>query len=56
MSRCSRVWGITPSSAATTSRKKSTVATPATICLTNLSWPGTSMKARTPPSGRGMKT
>src|SRR4028119_2023486 len=49
-SRCSRVWGMTPSSAATTSRKASTPVAPETMFLTNRSWPGTSTRlARLPP-------
>ena len=41
--RCSRVCGITPSSAATTKSARSTVHTPVTIFLTNRSCPGTSI-------------
>ena len=44
MARCSRVWGMTPSSAATTKRARSTELTPATAFLTKRSWPGTSMR------------
>ena len=44
ISKCSRVWGITPSSAATTSRATSTAETPAIIFFTNFSWPGTSIR------------
>ena len=45
ISRCSRVCGITPSSAATTSMARSTVLTPAAMVRTNFSCPGTSMMA-----------
>ena len=44
MSRCSRVWAATPSSAAMTSMAASRLAAPATIVRTSRSWPGTSMK------------
>ena len=40
--RCSTVWGMMPSSAATTSRATSTPVAPATIWRTKRSWPGTS--------------
>src|SRR3954453_530882 len=46
--RCSRVCGITPSSAATASRKRSTPVAPATMVLTRRSWPGTSTTETTP--------
>ena len=42
MSRCSRVWGMTPSSAATTSITRSRPPAPATMLLMKRSWPGTS--------------
>ncbi len=42
MSRCSLVWGITPSSAAITKMTASIPVAPATIVLTKFSWPGTS--------------
>ena len=47
--RCSRVCGITPSSAATTSRKRSMPVAPATIVRTKRSWPGTSTTDRRRP-------
>ena len=53
IARCSRVCGITPSSAATTSSTKSMPVAPASMLCTNFSWPGTSTKPRTPPSGAG---
>ena len=52
MCRCSRVWGITPSSAAITSTTRSIPPTPATMVLTNRSWPGTSTIPARVPSGR----
>ena len=52
ISRCSRVWGIMPSSAAMTSMTKSTPAAPATMFLTKRSWPGTSTMPRRSPPGR----
>ena len=51
MSRCSRVWGITPSSAAMTSTTRSMPPAPAAIARTNRSWPGTSTNPATVPSG-----
>src|SRR5918997_1807158 len=51
-SRCSRVWGITPSSAATTSRKASTPVAPETMFFTKRSWPGTSTRLARRPLGR----
>ncbi|CAM5215576.1 hypothetical protein BTHI11S_04137 [Bosea thiooxidans] len=51
MATCSRVCGITPSSAATTSSRRSMPEAPASIVCTNFSWPGTSMKPMTLPSG-----
>ena len=53
MSRCSRVCGITPSSAATTSRAWSMPTAPAAMVWTNFSWPGTSMMPSTSPPGSG---
>ena len=50
MSRCSLVWGMTPSSAATTSRKASTPVAPETMFLTKRSWPGTSTRLARLPS------
>ena len=44
IARCSRVWGIGPSSAATTSRAASIAVTPASMLRMNFSWPGTSTK------------
>ena len=41
--RCSRVWGITLSSAAITNKPKWIFAAPAAIFLINFSWPGTSI-------------
>ena len=48
---CSRVWGITPSSAATTIRNRSIPVAPATIVRTKRSWPGTSTTLSTRPLG-----
>ncbi len=42
ISKCSLVWGIIPSSAATTRATISIPHAPATMCLTNFSCPGTS--------------
>ena len=53
ISRCSRVWGMTPSSAAMTSMTESTPAAPATMFLTKRSWPGTSTMPRRSPPGMG---
>ena len=50
--RCSRVCGITPSSAATTRSARSIPPAPASILLTNFSCPGTSMMPDREPSGR----
>ena len=44
MSKCSRVWGMTPSSRSTTSSTISMPPMPASILPTKRSWPGTSMK------------
>ncbi len=52
MSRCSRVWGMTPSSAAMTRTTRSIPPAPATMFFTNLSWPGTSTTPMTSPPGR----
>src|SRR5262245_38371742 len=46
ISRCSRVWGMTESSAATTSRARSIPVAPASIFLMNRSCPGTSTTPR----------
>ena len=53
MARCSTVCGMTPSSAATTSRTKSMPVAPASMLRTNFSWPGTSTKPSTEPSSAG---
>ena len=50
IARCSRVWGITPSSAAITSMTRSIPPTPASMFFTNRSWPGTSTMPRVSPS------
>ena len=47
MWKCSRVWGITDSSAATTSSTASMPWAPASMLRTKRSWPGTSMKEAT---------
>ena len=52
ISRCSRVCGIAPSSAATTSSAKSMPVAPASMVWTSLSWPGTSTKPSTSPIER----
>ena len=52
ISMCSRVWGITPSSAAITITTMSIPVAPATIFLTNFSWPGTSTMPRCWPLGK----
>ena len=51
MARCSLVWGITPSLAATISRARSIPPTPASIFFTNRSWPGTSTMPTSRPLG-----
>ena len=48
---CSRVCGITPSSAATTIRNRSIPVAPATIVRTKRSWPGTSTTDSRRPDG-----
>ena len=53
-SRCSPVCGIQPSSAATTSSTAGTGPTPASMVVTNRSWPGTSTNA-TGPDGRSVQ-
>ena len=45
MSKCSRVCGITDSSAAMTSRTQSMPLAPASMFRMNRSWPGTSTNA-----------
>ena len=52
MSRCSRVCGITPSSAATTSTTRSMPTAPATIVRTKRSCPGTSTTPTVSPPGK----
>lgn len=52
MARCSRVCGITPSSAATTSSTQSMPLAPASMLCTKRSWPGTSIKPVRLPSPR----
>ena len=54
MARCSRVCGIGPSSAATTSITWSMPVAPASMLRTSFSWPGTSTKPSTSPSGSGL--
>ena len=51
MARCSRVWGITPSSAATTRSTRSIPCAPATIVRTKRWCPGTSTTPTRPPDG-----
>ena len=51
MSRCSRVWGMTPSSAAMTSRARLMPPTPASMFLMKRSWPGTSTMLTARPEG-----
>ena len=55
ISMCSRVWGITPSSAAITMITMSMPVAPATIFLTNFSWPGTSTIPRCWPLGKSKR-
>ena len=50
IARCSRVWGMTPSSAAMTSMTRSIPPTPASMFLTKRSWPGTSTMPTVRPS------
>ena len=52
MWKCSRVCGMTDSSAATTSSTASMPWAPASMLRTKRSWPGTSMKEATRPSPR----
>ena len=49
--KCSSDWGFHPSLAAITKIHESTVPTPASIFLINLSWPGTSIKETVLPLG-----
>ena len=51
MRRCSSLWGIQPSLAATTSSATSTAPTPASMFLMKRSWPGTSTKPTSLPDG-----
>ena len=53
--RCSSVWGITSSSAATTRTTQSMPAAPETIVWTNRSCPGTSMTLATTPFASGQR-
>ena len=53
MAVCSRVCGITPSSAATTTSARSTAPTPASMLRTKRSCPGTSTKPSTWPPSSG---
>ena len=55
IARCSRVCGITPSSAAITSMARSMPPTPASMFLTKRSWPGTSTISIVSPSGSSRK-
>ena len=55
ISRCSRVCGITPASAAVTSMAMSIPPAPASIFFINLSCPGTSIIPALVPSGRSRK-
>ncbi len=56
MSKCSRVCGITPSSAAMTNASTSMPCAPASMFLMKRSWPGTSTKpTRRSPSKRSAK-
>ena len=55
MSKCSRVCGITDSSAATISSTQSMPPTPASIVRTNRSWPGTSTNATRVVADRGVR-
>ena len=52
ISRCSMVWGMTPSSPAITRNARSTPPAPETICLTNCSCPGMSTTPSCTPSPR----
>ena len=51
MAKCSRVCGITPSSAATTNSARSMPPTPASMFLMKRSWPGTSTRLTSRPLG-----
>ncbi len=52
ISMCSVVWGIIPSSAATTRTTRSIPMAPATMFFTKRSWPGTSTTPTCRPEGR----
>src|SRR6185295_9774592 len=54
MWKCSRVWGMTDSSAATTRATASIPNAPASMLRTKRSWPGTSMNEATTPSPRSV--
>ena len=49
--RCSSLWGIQPSLAATTKSATSTAPTPASMFLMNRTWPGTSTNPTSTPEG-----
>ena len=51
IARCSRVWGMTPSSAATINSARSTPPAPINIVLMKRSWPGTSTTLTSRPPG-----
>lgn len=51
MPMCSADWGIHPSAASTTKSTHDTALTPEIIVRTKSTWPGTSTKLRTVPSG-----
>ena len=51
MRRCSSLWGIHPSVAATTRSAASTAPTPASMFFRNRTWPGTSTKPTSCPDG-----
>ena len=55
IARCSRVCGIGPSSAATTSSTQSMPVAPASMLRTSFSCPGMSTKPSRPPSSSGLK-
>ena len=52
MATCSRVWGMTPSSAAMTSSAMSIPPTPASMLWMKRSWPGTSTIETSTPFGK----
>ena len=53
ISKCSTVWGMTPSSSPTTRSTRSMPPIPASIFFTNFSWPGTSIIPIWSPSSLG---